>query len=300
MESYLKKFVIHLGLERNLSDNTIGSYETDLRQFIAFLKVQLGVKKVSIRHIDRMSIRAFLRELGDRGRKGSTSRRKLAAIRCFLHYLCIRENLGANPAATIKMPQMEKRLPSFVDKAEIPKLMEMPDTGRHGGLRDRAMLEVFYSTGIRLSELHLLDISDLDLYGEVMKVKGKGRKERLVLLGSMASAALKSYLPARSRFLKTRGRMGEPAVFVNKFGRRLARRGIQSIVRSYLARVSSVKQMSPHVLRHTFATHMLDNGADLRAVQELLGHASLSSTQIYTHVTTEKLKRVYNLAHPRA
>jgi len=300
VESYLRKFVIHLGLERNLSDNTISSYETDLMQFIAFLKGQLGVKKVGIRSVDRLSIRAFLRHLSERGDKGSTLRRKLAAIRCFMRYLCTRENLGANPAAAIKMPQMEKHLPSFLSEAEMTRLMEIPDLREHPGLRDRAILEVFYSTGIRLSELHTLDMSDVDLYGEMMKVKGKGRRERIVPLGSMASKAVKAYLPSRSKFVKTKGRPGEPAVFINKFGRRLSRRSIQSIVRSYLERICRVKQMSPHVLRHTFATHMLDNGADLRAVQELLGHASLSSTQIYTHVTTEKLKRVYSIAHPRA
>ena len=300
MESYLRKFLIHLGVERNLSDNTIGSYETDLRQFLDFLKVQLGVKKVSIRHIDRISIRHFLRELGDHGLKGSTSRRKLAAIRCFVHYLCRRENLKANPAAAIGMPLMEKHLPSVVEKPEMVRLMQMPDTSDHRGLRDRAMLEVFYSTGIRLNELHMLDIADVDLYNDVIKVKGKGWKERFVILGTEASAAMRSYLPARSKFLKSKRRSGEPAVFLNKFGRRLGRRGIQLIVRSYLGRICSAKQMSPHVLRHTFATHMLDNGADLRTVQELLGHASLSSTQIYTHVTTDRLKRVYNLAHPRA
>jgi integrase/recombinase XerC len=159
---------------------------------------------------------------------------------------------------------------------------------------------MFYSTGIRLSELHLLDLGDVDLYGEVIKVKGKGRKERIVPLGRMASAAIRSYLPERAGHVKAKSRVGEPALFLNKLARRLARRSIQRIVRRYLQRVSSAKQMSPHVLRHTFATHMLDRGADLRAVQELLGHASLSSTQVYTHVTTDRLKRVYDQAHPRA
>jgi len=300
VESYLRRFVIHLGLERNLSDNTISSYETDLKQFVAFLRSQLGVKKLGIRNIDRLSIRHFLHDLKERGVKGSTLRRKLAAIRCFIRYLCTRENLGANPALAIKMPQMEKHLPSFLDVDEMQRLMEIPDTSALRGLRDRAILEVFYSTGIRLGELHLLDVSDMDLFGEVIKVKGKGRKERIVPLGRMASVSVKAYLPERAGHLKVRGRVGEVALFVNRFGRRLARRSIQRIVRRYLERVSSAKQMSPHVLRHTFATHMLDRGADLRAVQELLGHASLSSTQVYTHVTTDRLKRIYDQAHPRA
>ncbi|HVP57294.1 MAG TPA: tyrosine recombinase XerC [bacterium] len=300
MESYLKKFLLHLGLERNLSDHTISAYETDLNQFIVFMKAQLGVQKLSVRHIDRLAIRHFLRQQKDRGVKGSTLRRKLAAIRCFTRYLCTRENIDANPAAAIKMPQMEKHLPVFLDVSEMQALMDKPGKQEFSGLRDAAILEVFYSTGIRLSELHLLDISDMDLFGEVIKVKGKGRKERNVPLGRMATLALKSYLPERSNHLKARKRAGETALFLNKFGARLARRGIQRLVRQYLSRVCSLRQMSPHVIRHTFATHMLDRGADLRAVQELLGHASLASTQVYTHVTTDRLKRVYNQAHPRA
>lgn len=300
MEAYVRKFVIHLGLERNLSDHTISAYETDLKQFIAFLRSQLGVRKLGVRNVDRLAIRHFLHHLKQSGVKGSTLRRKLAAIRCFVRFLCTRENLGSNPALAIRMPPMEKHLPSFLDVEEMQRLMEVPDTSVLGGLRDRAILEMFYSTGIRLSELHLLDLSDIDLYGEVIKVRGKGRKERVVPVGRMASAAVKAYLPERARHTKAKGRVAETALFVNKLGRRLARRGIQRVVRQYLQRVSSAKQMSPHVLRHTFATHMLDRGADLRAVQELLGHASLSSTQVYTHVTTDRLKRVYDQAHPRA
>jgi len=300
VESYLKKFILHLELERNLSNNTITAYETDLRQFIAFLKGQLDVRKLSLRNVDRLSIRHFLHHLRDRGVKGSTLRRKLAAIRCFMRYLCTRENLNANPAATIKMPHMDRHLPSFLDVADMEHLMEVPERAGLNGLRDTAILEVFYSTGIRLSELYSLDVSDMDLYSEVIKVKGKGRKERIAPLGRMASGAVKAYLPERTRYLRARNCMQEVALFVNKFGRRLTRRGIQRIVRHYLQRVCSLKQMSPHVLRHTFATHMLDRGADLRAVQELLGHASLSSTQVYTHVTTDRLKRVYTQAHPRA
>ena len=300
MEPYLRKFLLHLGLERNLSDNTISAYETDLNQFISFLKTQLGVRKLSIRNVDRLSIRHFLHHQKGRGVKGSTLRRKLAAIRCFMRYLCNRENLDSNPAAMIKMPQMEKHLPSFLDVTEMQNLMDVPDKSGLTGLRDTAILEVFYSTGIRLGELHSLDVSDMDFFGEVIKVKGKGRKERMVPLGRMATGALKGYLPERARYLTVRNRVQEVALFVNRFGRRLTRRGIQRVVRHYLQRVCSLKQMSPHVLRHTFATHMLDRGADLRAVQELLGHASLSSTQVYTHVTTDRLKRVYNQAHPRA
>lgn len=271
-----------------------------MKQFIMFLQDQFQCKRVNVRLIDKLSIRHFLSRLKARGVKGSTLRRKLAAIRSFMKYLCTREDLKANPAAAVRMPRKEKHLPSFLDMIDADKLMDLPSRNTFGGARDLAILETFYGTGIRLTELHRLDVSDMDLFGEALKVKGKGRKERLVPLGRMAVKAIKAYLQERHRHLERSGRKREVALFVNRFGRRLSRRGIQGVVRRYLEHVCNLKQMSPHVLRHTFATHMLDRGADLRAVQELLGHASLSSTQVYTHVTTERLKRVYNQSHPRA
>lgn len=300
MESYLRRFILHLGLERNLSDNTISAYENDLKQFMAFLREQLTCRRLNAKHMDRLAIRHFLSHLRSGGVKGSTLRRKLAAIRCFMKYLCTRENLGVNPAAAVKMPQKEKHLPSFLDESDMQKLMRLPKREDFGGARDLAILELFYSTGIRLSELHALNVAHLDLFGEVIKVRGKGRKERMVPLGRLAAKAIRDYLPKRARLLKQRKRLEEVAVFINRFGRRLSRRGIQRVVRRYLERVCNLKQMSPHVLRHTFATHMLDRGADLRAVQELLGHTSLSSTQVYTHVTTDRLRKVYDRSHPRA
>jgi integrase/recombinase XerC len=265
-----------------------------------FLRTQLGCKRINVRQIDKLSIRHFLTCLKMENMKGSTLRRKLAAIRSFMRYLCSREDLRTNPAANVRMPKRDEHLPSFLDIVDAERLMEVPKSNTFGGCRDLAILETFYSTGIRLSELNRLDVSDMDLFGEVIKVKGKGRKERVVPLGRMAVKAIKSYLQERHRHLKRSGRAREAALFVNRFGTRLSRRGIQGVVRRYLERVCNLKQMSPHVLRHTFATHMLDRGADLRAVQELLGHASLSSTQVYTHVTTERLKRVYDRSHPRA
>jgi tyrosine recombinase XerC len=300
VETFLKRFILHLGLERNLSDHTITAYENDLEQFMKFLRVQLGCKKVNVKTIDKLSIRHFLSHLRAQGAKGTTLRRKLAAIRCFMKYLCMREDLETNPAVAIRMPHKEKHLPSFLDETEVQKVMETPGRTGFCGLRDRAILELFYSTGVRLSELHGLDLSDMDLYGEAIKVKGKGRKERIVPLGRLAVEAIKTYLQERYRHLMGVDRAGEAALFVNRYGRRLGRRGIQRLVRRYLEQVCRLRQMSPHVLRHSFATHMLDRGADLRAVQELLGHSSLSSTQVYTHVTTERLKRVYDQAHPRA
>jgi integrase/recombinase XerC len=300
MESYLRRFVLHLSLERNLSDHTVSAYENDLKQFLEFLRRELDCKNPGVVQIDKLSVRHYMKHLAGSGLKGSTLRRKLAAIRCFVKYLIERESVEVNPVLAVRMPRMEKRLPAYIDKAEMRKLFDEFTRDDFTGLRDLAILETFYSTGVRLGELHAVDVADADLFSGTLKVKGKGRKERIVPLGTMASRAIKRYLLERANFLKVRKRMQEPALLINKFGKRLARRGIQRVVSHYLERVSSETQTSPHVLRHTFATHMLDEGADLRAVQELLGHASLSSTQIYTHVSTERLKDTYRRAHPRA
>ena len=300
MESYLKRFVLHLSLERNLSDHTVSAYENDLKQFLRFLRRELRCRSPRVRQIDRLSVRHYMKHLSTSGLKGSTLRRKLAAIRCFVKYLADRESIKVSPVLSIKMPRMEKRLPTYIDKAEMRRLFDEFTREDCAGLRDLAILETFYSTGVRLGELHAVNVSDADLFSGTLKVKGKGRKERIVPLGTMATKAIKRYLLERANHLKAKGRVQEPALLVNKFGRRLTRRGIQRVVRRCLERVCSETKMSPHVLRHTFATHMLDEGADLRAVQELLGHASLSSTQIYTHVTTERLREVYDQSHPRA
>lgn len=300
MESYLRRFVLHLGLERNLSDHTVSAYENDLKQFIEFLRRELDCRDPRVGQIDKLSVRHYMKYLAGNGLKGSTLRRKLAAIRCFVKYLVDREGVKVTPVLAVKMPRMERRLPTYIDKSEMRDLFGEFTRDDFTGLRDLAILETFYSTGVRLGELHAVDVADADLFSGTLKVKGKGRKERIVPLGTMASKAIKRYLLERANLLRMKKRLQEPALLVNKFGKRLARRGMQRVVRQYLERVCSVTQMSPHVLRHTFATHMLDEGADLRAVQEILGHASLSSTQIYTHVSTERLKDTYRRAHPRA
>ncbi len=300
MESYIRKFVLHLSLERNLSDHTVSAYENDLKQFLDFLRRELDCRSPRVGQIDKLSVRHYMKYLSGNGLRGSTLRRKLAAIRCFVRYLADRESVKVNPVLSVKMPRMDKRLPSYIDKSQMRRLFDEFTRDDCVGLRDLAILETFYSTGVRLGELHKVDVSDVDLFSGTLKVKGKGRKERIVPLGTMAARAIKPYLRERANMLKARKRIQEPALLVNKFGKRLTRRGIQRVVRKYLERVCSETQMSPHVLRHTFATHMLDEGADLRAVQELLGHASLSSTQIYTHVSTERLKDTYRRAHPRA
>ncbi len=300
MEAYLKKFILHLGLERNLSDHTISAYERDLKQFLDFLRQQFGSRSPSVRRIDKIAIRHFLTDLRRKGLKGSSLRRKFAAIRTFAKFLATREKIKIAPILSMRMPRSDRSLPEFLGIGETAQLMEMPDCSTFSGKRDRAILETFYSTGIRLGELCGLNITDLDLYNQILKVKGKGKKERLVPLGSKATEALKDYLAERIKLLKKRERIEEPALFINRFGRRLGRRSVQKLVRRYIEKLSLQRKMSPHVLRHTFATHMLERGADLRAVQELLGHASLSSTQVYTHVTTDRLKKVYDQAHPRA
>ncbi len=300
MKDCVRKFILHIELERNLSPNTIKNYERDLNQFIEFLKFQLGRKQPRIGDVTRLAIRHFLSVLRDEGAKVSTVRRKLATIKSFMKYMCSRENLKSNPAASIKMPAAERRLPCFLEEQDARKLMDSAQKDGFTGLRDLAILEILYGTGMRLSELHALDVDDIDLFSETTRVKGKGRKERLLPLGRMALVAVREYLERRAGFVARKGRPEERAFLVNRFGRRLSRRGIQRVIQRSLERVCKLKQMSPHVLRHTFATHLLEKGADLRAVQELLGHASLSSTQIYTHVTSERLRQVYDQAHPRA
>lgn len=300
MEKSIKRFILHLRLERNFSENTVTAYERDLNQFRDFLAAELGLHKVKSSQITRLATRHFLAHLHSIGAKPATMRRKLAAIKSYLRYLCMREKMKVNPAVGIRVARREKRLPSFLTESDMSRLMEISKGNGFLGTRDQAMLEMFYSTGIRLTELHGLSVADIDLFGETVKVRGKGRRERILPLGKLASRALGSYLKQRAEFLSRIGRQEEPAVFINKFGKRLSRRGIQRVIRIWLARAGASGKLSPHVIRHTFATHMLERGADLRAVQELLGHASLTSTQIYTHVTTERLKQVYNQAHPRA
>lgn len=300
MESYLRRFVLHLSLERNLSDHTVSAYENDLKQFLEFLRRELDCRSPRVGQIDKLSVRHYMKYLSSRNLKGSTLRRKLAAIRCFVKYLADRESVKVSPVLSVKMPRMDKRLPTHLDKSEMRRLFDEFTREDCAGLRDLVILETFYSTGVRLGELHAVNVSDADLFSGTLKVKGKGRKERIVPLGTMASKAIKRYLLERANLLRARNRIEEPALLINKFGKRLARRGIQRVVRRYLERVCGETKLSPHVLRHTFATHMLDEGADLRAVQELLGHASLASTQIYTHVTTERLRETYRRAHPRA
>ena len=245
--------------------------------------------------VDLVALRRYVATLRARGAAKSSTARRVAAIRSFFRFLCRDGYLQANPAATLIAPRREQRLPIFLGVPDVTRLIEAPAGDDLASLRDRAILELLYSTGIRVSELVGLRPQDVDLIGGVAKVAGKGKRERLVPVGAPAVQALHRYLEARGG----RHRMGDP-IFLNRAGGRLTDRSVRRILAKYLQQAAVQRHVSPHTLRHSFATHLLDRGADLRAVQELLGHATLATTQVYTHVTTERLKAVYDKTHPRA
>jgi integrase/recombinase XerC len=281
--------------DRNFSPHTVASYGQDLRRYAGFLAEISHDDDPRLDRFDANSIRRFVAWMVSSRFARRTVQRNLAAIRSLARYLVRTKALRSNPTLGLSAPRIEKRLPSFLTMKEAEALFSVPAEPTVPELRDRAILELFYGTGIRLSELVGLVTGDVDTSGGLIRVTGKGRKTRIVPLGRSAAGAVERYLKARG------GAAGasEP-LFLNSRGERLSNRSVQRLVSRRLRQVSEARQLSPHVLRHTFATHMLNAGADLRAVQELLGHASLSSTQIYTHVTTERLKEVYKKAHPRA
>jgi integrase/recombinase XerC len=301
MEKFIKKYLLHLTFERNFSENTVKAYEIDLLQLNSFLNEQFGTERVRPKDIDKMAVRHFLAWMQKEGLTKKTIARKLACIRSFFRYLCREKIIETNPTVHLATPKIDKTLPSFLDVFQASQAMELPDTKNVFGLRDAAILEVLYSTGIRLSELVGLNMNSVDPVGEVVKVTGKGRKQRIVPLGRKALEVLRAYMERREELTGGKGAtVDAQALFLNRSGGRLSGRSIQKIVERYLRRVSQIQKVSPHVLRHTFATHMLNAGADLKAVKELLGHVSLSTTQVYTHVTLDRLKKVYDRAHPRA
>ena len=281
---------------RNLSIHTIGAYRRDLTQFERFLRQLTRDEPPTAEDLDAKSVRRFVASLSASRFAKRSVQRKLAAVRSFARFLVADGVLAANPTLGLTGPRAERRLPSFLRRKEIDLLFANGSKPTETELRDRAILELLYGAGIRLSELTGLRREHVDLSTGLIRVLGKGGKERVVPVGRAAAEAIKAYVRARGG--APRGR-GEP-LFVNRRGQALSGRTVQRIVGRRLGQVSEARQLSPHVLRHTFATHMLNAGADLRAVQELLGHASLSSTQIYTHVTTERLKQVYKKSHPRA
>lgn len=280
----------YLRIEKNASPYTLTNYEIDLKEFNASLRDK---PLESITHVD---VRLFLARMKEKNFSKRTVARKMACLRSFFRFLCREGYVKTNPAAGLQTPRLEKKLPLFLDTNEVVKLIESPDTSDVYGLRDRAILETLYSSGIRVGELVGLNKENVDFIGGVLKVYGKGKKERLAPIGDRALRAIRNYLekfpPANIKDKK--------AVFLNKSGRRMTDRAVRRVVDKYIRKTSLNEKISPHSLRHSFATHLLDRGADLRSVQELLGHANLSTTQIYTHVTAERLKSIYDKAHPRA
>ncbi len=295
MQEVFKSYLNYLEAERNFSPYTVRNYRADLVDFFQFLKTQ-GVD--SLGEVDKHVLRDYLSNLTDRKLVKASIARKMSALRSFFSYL-VREGItDTNPAAAISSPKLEKRLPSFLTVAETVRLLTTPDLTKPEGLRDRALMEFLYACGIRVSELVSLNLEQVNLETGEIRVWGKGAKERVVLIGKPAAAALSTYISeGRSRLT---GKKATSALFLNRYGERIITRQVEKIVEKY-GRIAGIgKRVHPHLLRHTFATHLLDGGADLRVVQELLGHADLSSTQIYTHVTKSKAQKIYLSAHPMA
>jgi integrase/recombinase XerC len=305
MKELIERFLEHLRVERNASPHTLRSYASDLEQFRSFLwsaGFPRDEKKgdVRVERIDHLAIRAYLSHLYREHKKSSLAR-KLAAQRSFFRYLVDEGLIAQSPAEIVATPKQEKNLPSFLPVDEVFALVEKPDPATPWGARDRAILETLYSCGIRVSELVGLSDGDADFHLGIVRVYGKGRKERIVPIGEKAIEALRAYLPRRDEVLARRKKSGpRTPLFVNPRGTRLTARSVARILQKHVLRSGLLRKVSPHALRHTFATHLLDAGADLRAIQELLGHVSLSTTQRYTHVSVDKLMEVYDKAHPRA
>lgn len=299
MDKEIKKFIDHLRFERNLSEETIRSYSSDLAQFSDFLNNEFEPgKKHQAKHIDVLSIRSFVGYLHSARRKKSSIERKIVTIRSFLKFLCSEGILASNPAAAVSLPKKEKRLPKYLSVDEIFHFLSSPDRSTPYGKRDSAILELLYATGIRVSELVGLKLNDVDFREMTIRVTGKGKKERLLPFGSKALDSMKDYLLA---FSSIRERGSSPdAFFLNLRGGCLTARSIRRIVDKYIKQTSIMTKISPHSIRHSFATHLLNAGADLRSIQELLGHSSLSTTQKYTHLDAAKLQEVYDRTHPRA
>lgn len=301
------EFLDYLEKERNDSPHTVKAYARDLAAFTAFCNEYFGgPSEWSWTTIDRLALRGFMAELSRRGLAKRSVARAVSALRTFYRFMNTRYGVKVNPARAVRLPKPERRLPTVLDRAQTDWLFEYAGwlAGRGGfrETRDLALLELFYSSGIRVSELAGLNLSDIDLVSEQLKVRGKGRKERILPLGGHAARALRQYYAERDTLLeRTQSRVTDRrAVFLSQKGKRLSPRGIQYLVKRLLNNLGEATGASPHSLRHSFATHMLDAGADLRAVQELLGHSSLSTTQVYTHTSVERLKKVYQNAHPRA
>ncbi len=301
----ISDFLRYLEKERQDSPHTVKAYTRDLEDFESFLRDYYGSEKWSWSGLDRLALRAFLGHLTRRGLSKRSIARSLSAVRSFYKWLHRAERVEANPARGVATPKQDKYLPAYLDRAQIDLLFQIAELhaqeGRFEDVRNLAILELFYSTGMRLSELAGMNKPDIDLVTQMVKVRGKGRKERLLPVGDHAQLALRNYELKRDALARRAGTSADRfAYFVTRTARRLSPRAVQLLVSKFLNQLDEDAGLSVHSLRHTFATHLLDAGADLRAVQELLGHASISTTQIYTHTSVERLKEVYRKSHPRA
>jgi tyrosine recombinase XerC len=290
MERYIDKFLNYLKVEKNSSVHTLINYSVDLKELSIFIESK------ELKDIDVLDVRKFLVSLRQKGFKKVTIARKMACLRSFFKFLCREGHIKLNPMVGLVGPKLDKKLPIFLSEDDMTKLLDAPDISDIAGLRDKAILETLYSTGVRVSELVGLNVEHIDFISGVIRVFGKGKKERLAPVGDKALRVIKNYLQKRSKDANLSNRI----LFLNKDGRRLTDRSVRNIVDKYIKVASVRSDISPHSLRHSFATHLLNRGADLRSVQELLGHANLATTTIYTHLSTEKLKSVYDLTHPRA
>jgi len=313
MRDHLKAFLAFLKHNRHVSPHTLRAYESDVTQYLAWVASETGKKMSALEaaDLDMLSARSHLTELNKAGKARSSVARKLSALKTFVRYLRREDLIEHDPTAMAVAPRRDQTIPVFLSEQEITRLIETPNTGDPLGRRDRAILELFYASGLRLSELVAVDIEDLNLSGRMVRVMGKGRKERLLPFNQSATDAIRAWMKDRAQILATRKaegnrqqakgkRRSEDPLFLNYRGTRLTDRSVDRLLRKYVAQCSTRMGISPHALRHSFATHLLQRGADLRAIQELLGHAALSTTQRYTHVNAAQLIEVYRKSHPRA
>jgi integrase/recombinase XerC len=298
MEQALTDFLRHLGLEKNSSAHTVKSYREDLTQAIGFFHERLNTSNAPPIRVNTRLVRAYVAWLSEQGYAKPTIARRLASLRSWFRFLCRQGTLQTNPCDGVRGPRQEKKLPHFLTADEVRRLLQAPHGDDPSVLRDRAILETLYSAGLRVAELVGVSLDDMDLDDGLVTIRGKGKRERLAMLGAPAVAAIRQWLAVRGGLAPAVAR--QPAVFLNRRGGRLTTRSVGRLLEGYLAQSGLDPRTSPHTLRHSFATHLLDAGADIRGVQELLGHRSLTTTQVYTHVSTQRLQDSYQKAHPRA
>lgn len=292
-EKYIQKFLDYFHYEKNYSSYTITNYQNDISEFSKFLKQE----KLHLKEVDYQTIRRYLKLLYDKNLSKKTIARKISSLRTFFKYLLREKCITKNPMTLITNPKLDKTLPKFLYQSDLEEILNIPDKETPLGIRNSLILELLYSTGIRVGELINIKVSDINFHTKQIKILGKGNKERYVLYGNYLEEILELYLKKSRNKLLTKN---IPYLFLNKNGGRLTDRGVRLIINNIMSKSNVDLKVSPHVLRHTFATHMLDNGADIKVVQELLGHESLSTTQIYTHLSNERLREVYLSTHPRA